>query len=232
MSKAEHGKDRSGLITASIARTIMTGGPDAWESLSKALWADDGSEFAQSSFGARAHGHEWEPVGRSMFWDRHPQLEIDESEFVRFSRKGFAKTHEYRRMLGFSPDGVVRNAKDGELLGGIEIKSPTSPDTWREYVECCSRLHLPPAHEDQVYFSLWASGWRRWYFVSHFESEDGPEAPRQYVETVVGQDDLENSGWVNRFRPKLDAFLRFYLDGEKPERDKLAAGGLAALLRA
>lgn len=228
MSKMEHGAQRAGLITASIARTIMSGSPSSWDSLIERLWADDGSQFAQASQGARAFGHENEDVGRGLFWERNPHLEVDEPGFQPFSRPGFGKGHPYRSMLGYSPDSGVIETKTGERIGGLEIKSPTTEGTWRAYAAHCSRLEVPPEHKDQVYFSLWAGNWRRWYFVAHFKPEDGEHL---YCQTVVGQDAMKQSGWVQRFRPKLDAFIDLYRKGVQAERDKLNAGGLAALLR-
>lgn len=217
---ATHGQQRAGLITASIASTIMRGSDQAWETLIRNLWDDDGSEFAMATGGARAHGHLQEPVGRSKFWERHPEYDFETVELVPFRRAGFAKGHRYRRLLGCSPDAKLVYALDGALAGGLEIKSPVDKDTFTAYNAEIARRRLPHAHADQVRFSLWVTGWREWWYVVH-HGED-------YAQLKVS-DDLDQHAWVKRFRPRLDAFLDQYLAGQKPERDKLAASALARL---
>ncbi len=222
MSAPTHGQQRAGLITASIASVIMRGSDQAWETLIRNLWADDGSEFAMATGGARAHGHLQEPVGRSKFWERHPEFDFQTVELQPFSRPGFPKSHRYRRLLGCSPDGQLIDVRSGRVAGGIEVKSPVDKGTFDAYNAEIARRRLPHAHADQVRFSLWARAWPCWWYVVHHEDD--------YAELCVRPGTPEQIDWVARFRPRLDAFLDQYLAGIKPERDKLGAGALAALL--
>lgn len=220
MDRKTHGEARSGMITASVASTIMGGGAKAWETLIRNLWADDGSDFASTTNDARGFGHEHECVGRSLYWERHPRFEIDDPKFVPFARRGFKPSHPYRRLLACSPDfGVL---VDGRRKGGGEVKSPTSLEVFNTYNAHASRGKVPPEHVDQVFFSMWITGWNAWAFVTHFEG--------RYAEAVITSQDPMFLAWVARFRPKLDAFISEYMDGEKPERDKLSAKSLASLL--
>jgi len=222
MDRKEHGTARSGLITASIASVIMKGGEGAWDTLIRNLWSDDGSDFTVASGGARAFGLEHECVGRSLFWERHAKLEIDDPKFVHFSRKGFRTNHPYRRLLACSPDLGVLNP-DGSRWGGGEIKSPTSIEVYTGYTVYTSRDTVPPEHVDQVFFSMWVTGWENWVFATHFNE--------RYAETITTNQSPRFQAWVKSFRPKLDAFIAAYLEGKKPERDKLSASSLASLLR-
>lgn len=227
MGRLEHGQARAGLITASVARVVMSGGEGAWDSLVAALWADDGSDFAKASTGARGFGHEQEKVAAGKFWERHPELELDTPEFVMFKRKGFKTSHPYRLLLGVSPDmGLILPSASHVVpprrIGGGEIKSPTTEGTYNAYVAHMVRGKLPPEHEDQVRYSIFVTGWPGWYFVTHF-------GPKLYKEMYV-LPDADQFAWEARFRPRLDAFIKLYLEGHKPERDKLNAGGLAGLL--
>lgn len=220
-----HGRERAGRVTASVASVIMSGGEAAWDTLLARMWADDGSDFASPSTGARAHGHEYEAVGRALFWERHHSMTINESDFVKFRRSGFPLNHQYRRMLGCSPDGIaVLGTGPNRKTYGVEIKSPVDVGVYTVYAAFCARHQLPPEHTDQVFFSLWVTGWHGWYFVTHHTG--------QYAEHFVSAGDPAFKAWTKRFRPRVAAFLKLYETGQKPERDKLDASGLAALIRA
>lgn len=224
-----HGEARVQRVTASVARTVMSGSQQAWETLSRRLWADDGSQFdAPSQSGPCAFGHEHEEYARGKFWTRHPNLTQEPVKFVKFKRPGFRKDHVYSRMLGVSPDMVLswNHLEKPQLAGGGEIKSPTTEATFRTYVAHMARGHLPPEHEDQVRFSLFVTGWPTWWFVTHF----GEDNDDNYRELLVPRASLAQDAWENRFRPRLNAFLKFHMEGEPPKRDKLGGGDLAKLL--
>lgn len=224
MDRADHGKLRAGLVTASVARTIMSGSQSSWATLAKTLWADDGSGFAAPTTGARAFGHEFETVGRSLFWERHPEYEIDDPKFVPYADREHGTPDRYHNVVGCSPDFGVMEARHSIFVrvGGGEVKSPTSEDQFNVYAGYTSRNRIPPDHLDQVLFSLWVTGWSRWFFVTHFNG--------RYAETSISTLDELYGLWLDRFLPKLDAFLKLYLDGVKSPRDKLGAKSLADLL--
>jgi len=224
-----HGSQRAQRVTASVARTIMSGNQQSWETLARKLWADDGSQFdAGSSSGPCAHGHEHEEYAKGKFWLRHPDMELSPVKFVKFRRPGYSKDHPYVRLLGCSPDmclmwGHVKPAV--RLAGGGEIKSPTTEGTFRAYAADMSRGHLPRDHEDQVRFSLWVTRWPCWFFVTHFGEDDN-----NYRELIVLNNTADQRHWEARFKPRIDAFLKFYIEGEQPQRDKLGGDDLAKLL--
>lgn len=222
MSRETHGKARAGLITASVARTVMSGSDKAWETLAASLWADDGAEFAAPSYGARRHGLVQEKVAIGKFWELHPELDIEPVDFLKFKRKGYKADHPYRLVLGISPDMVLIRIL-GRLtrrVAGGEIKSPVEEGTYRAYVADIARGNIPVDHIDQVRFSIFVAG-LPWYFITHHGEN--------YKELYVEPDDRQRE-WERRFLPRLDAFIKFYLEGQKPERDKLDPGGLAGLL--
>lgn len=228
MSSPSHGEQRAGLITATDAKTIMSGGAAAWETLIAAKWADDGSDFATAIGGARGHGHEQEPLGRAKFWERHPEYEIEAPGLVPFGRRGFTKDHPYRRLLACSPDGklIARSCKIGHppvVTYGLEVKSPVEEGTFLAYNADLSRRTVPMIHVEQVRFSLWITGWDGWHYAIHHGE--------RYAELLVTPDSPEQQAWIKRFRPRLDAFITQYLAGQPPVRDKLDASGLASLIR-
>lgn len=231
--REEHGKARAGKVTASVAHTIMRGSFDAWKSLKALLWADDGSDFATAVGGARGHGLKFESVGLGLFWERHPDYLIEKGRFMPFKAKGYRADHPYRRLLGFSPDALATALLTGKRLAGVEVKSPASEERFNALKEeagipkgerFSSMKHkpvIPKEFRDQVLFSLWASGLEAWWLVVHYEGE--------YFECYVRRDS-DLAWWVPRFRPKMDAFIKFYLADEAPKEDRLAAGALKGLL--
>lgn len=218
---SNHGAERAGLITASIAKTIMRGSDSAWETLISNLWSDDGEDFATAVSGARGHGHQQEPVGRGKFWERNPQYELYFPEMVHFQRRGYSSAHQFRRLLACSPDAGLLDARTGKRVGGLEVKSPVERDTFVNLNAEVARRNVPFCHVDQVRFSIWCTGWDCWYYVIHHGEED-------YCELRVENDD-EQEEWVRRFIPRVTAFIDQYLAGKKAERDKLGAGELLKL---
>lgn len=223
MDRTDHGSKRSGLITASVARTIMSGNAQAWDSLVTKLW-DDGTEFAAPSTGARAFGHEQEQYARAKFWERYPHLDIDNPEFVSFQRRGYAKDHPYRMLLACSPDMGVIDSMSRKRTAGGEIKSPTTEGTYQAYAADLARGRLPREHEDQVRFSIFVTGWD-WVFIAHFG-----ELYKDLWVSGRGQSEYAQREWQDKFTPRLDAFIKLYLEGKQPKRDKLNVKGLQGLL--
>lgn len=223
-----HGQERVARITASVAKVIMSGSQPAWETLCRNLWADDGSQFDAPTTGARAHGHEHEQYAKGKFWTRHPEMDQAPVKFVKFKRAGYKADHPYVRLLGCSPDMCLlwNHLEKVKIAGGGEIKSPTTEAGFRAHVASMMRGHLPPEHVDQVRFSLWCTGWPWWIFVTHF----GEDSDDTYRELIVPNASLEQRAWEDRFRPRVDAFLKFYIEGRPPQRDKLGAQSLADML--
>lgn len=211
----KHGQQRLGYVTASVAKIVMSGGQDAWASLSKRMWADDGSEFGQAARGARAFGHEQEPFGIAKFWERHPELEPfdDAPPFIGVSY--FVPYGGERVLIGCSPDRVF--TREGTLRRvGIQVKSPVERGTFLGYNAYCSRNEVPPEHRDQVQHELlvldsyeWCS--HEWYFVTHHGDD--------YAEARVQPDER----WREEYLKRLVAFWKFHNENVIPERTKLGS---------
>ena len=220
MNSIEHGKERAGRITASVASIIMSGSPAAWATLRDKLWADDGSEFAAASTGARAHGHEWEETGVALWWSDHPGREVNKVGLVRMKRGPLM----YRRLLGASPDREIIDVTGIPVRwGGMEVKSPTTREKHEEYAERLSRKALPAEHRDQVMFSLFVTQWPRWVFLSHFGGG--------YSALTVDRSEVKSSGWLALFQPRLDAFIEFYLKDREPKVNRHRTSDVLAMLK-
>lgn len=204
-----HGEQRLGYVTASVAGTIMRGSQEAWETLSKRMWADDGSEFGVATHGPRAHGHRQEPFGIAKFWERHPALERIE-DHPPFLAK-VIRHNGQSILIGCSPDALFHHPGDRKAVVGIQVKSPVERGTFMAYVPYCCRFEVPPEHRDQVQHELLASGAESWWFVAHHEDE--------YTDTRVAPD----PAWRERYLPRLAAFWKFHNDNIQPERSRLGS---------
>lgn len=80
---------------------------------------------------------------------------------IKFTTTGFLLS-DCIEDFGFSPDGV--QVKDGQLIGGIEIKCPGS----KKHVEYIIRNQVPPEYDAQVLSPFIAyDSVDYWYFVSY-----------------------------------------------------------------
>lgn len=201
MDREEHGKARAGKITGTCAHTIMYGSQSAWDTLINQLWADDGTQFAQASTGARAHGHAWESVGAAKFWDRHPEYDHEDPKYLDYT----GNTREFRGLLGFSPDRILM--LDGLRVAGLEIKSPTCAENIASHIVVGDPRGSQ--HFAQCQHSLLASGLHHWYQVVHFEE--------QYFEY---RHDIDRA-WRERYVTKLHEFIRQYHGAKPKPRRKL-----------
>jgi len=196
MDKLEHGKARAGKITGTMAHTVMYSGQKAWDTLIKQLWTDDGTEFAEAVYGARAHGHVYEPVGAAKFWDRHPEYDHEDPKYDDYS----GPIREFRGRLGYSPDRILKI--DGLRVAGLEVKSPTTEDKIADHIVAGDPRGNK--HFSQCQHCLLSSGLNHWYQVVHFED--------QYFEYRYDIDRV----WRERYITRLREFIS-QLDGAAPK---------------
>lgn len=160
MTDITAGEQRLGLLTSSKAHVIMRGSQAAWDTLRKDMWAYTPEEFDEKTkSGARAYGHEHEAEGAAKFWERHPELEI---EIIKdpIPYLGAGELHGW---LASSPDRMAYDMMEADPSNaskiGVEIKSPTSDDTFN--------FHTDVTHRDQIQHGLLCTGWSKWFLVVH-----------------------------------------------------------------
>lgn len=198
MDRSEHGKARAGKITGTLAHTIMYGSADAWETAIKSLWADDGTQFAEATGGARKYGIDHEAIGAAKFWEAHPEFDIQHEPWIEYS----GRDRQLVGLVGVSPDRLLY--VDGHRAAGLEIKSPTDAVNVafhlpRNTLDPRSNPHFP-----QCQHGMLCTGLRRWYQVVHYKD--------QYFEIVVDFDD----DWQARYYSRLREFIAQY-NGAKPK---------------
>ncbi len=222
MNTLAHGQARAGLVTASIASVIMRGGQGAWDTLSKKLWADDGTEFAAPVGGARQHGHVMEKVGSAKWWADNPEYDLEAGEFIEYA----GRRQRWRGHLGISPDGRIVDTTSRKMLKGLEVKSPVEYEKYCLLRDEMLRTAEPPdEHRDQVYFSIMVAR-IPWVYLVHSTSEGHED---EYAAMEFPLDNLSTTGWFDRFEPRLDAFLKFHHEGAAPVRRALPAKELKKL---
>lgn len=200
MDRAEHGKARAGKITGTLAHTVMYGGQQAWDTAINNLWADDGSAFAEATYGARAHGHEFEAVGAAKFWMEHPEFDIRHEPY--FDYRG--PLMEFRGVVGVSPDRTLY--LNGLLSSGLEVKSPTDEETIASHLFNPDNPRSNP-HFAQVQHGMLVCHVDHWYQVVHYQE--------QYFESMVQFD----GPWMSRYADRLREFIRQYHGAApKPKR--------------
>lgn len=108
-------------------------------------WSSDFSDGESWETGWTERGRELEPQARAAF-----TLETD----LPVRTSGFLMTEDKR--CGCSPDGEPPDS-------GLELKCPRA----RTHIAYLRANVVPPAYWLQVQFSLWLTGWPRWWFLSY-----------------------------------------------------------------
>ena len=149
---------RKGRATASQAKLVLTPTGKLSASRIKYCWklaaecvVDDPMEFMGNKF--TEWGNDHEPEARSLF---------EELTNAVVHEVGFCTRED--GVIGFSPDGLMKNTMGDDWGSGLEIKCP-SRDKHVEYVMSGG---LPDEYKLQVHWSLAASGLTRWMFMSYF----------------------------------------------------------------
>lgn len=213
MDRAEHAQKRMGRITGSVADVVYRGSDAAWRTLIEKLWLDDGSDFAGPSTGARAHGQRMEDVAVGMFWERHPELELDDPKFCDYH----APAHPWAPYLGVSPDRTIveadrlRDVMIVRPVAGVEAKNPVVRAVYDSYARQCAAGCVPREHECQMRFGMWCLDVPGWWFVAQHGGD--------YTELWVPR----CYRWENQWDARLYAFMAQYLENATPLRDKIGA---------
>lgn len=197
MDRSEHGQARAGKVTGTMAHTVMYGSADVWVTAIKNLWADDGTAFAESTFGARQYGIDHEKIGAAMFWMEHPELEVREEPWIEYQ----GRDPRFVGLVGTSPDRMLY--LDGIRHSGLEIKSPTEENTIVCHLGNPDDPRSNP-HFSQIQHSMLATGLRHWFLVVHHKG--------QYFETRFEFD----ASWQQRYQERLVEFIDQY-NGAKPK---------------
>lgn len=103
----------------------------------------------QASFKQAEWGHENEEFARDIFAFQ-TGLEVKQVGFI-------YKDDDQR--AGISPDGIIESE-----LAGLEIKSPW--DT-KWHIDFILAEKIKPEYIEQCQFSMWVTGYKRWYFASY-----------------------------------------------------------------
>ena len=201
MNEPTHGEKRIGLLTSSVAHIIMHGSEKAWESYRTALWAADGTEFAANYGGAREYGHAHEAEGAAKFWERHNDTELTGDIQAPFYL--YRSPHStLDQWLASSPDRVVLDAWGNGIRGGLEIKSPTSPETFD--------IHTKRKHYDQCQHGLLVTKFPQWWLVVHHGD--------LYKEFHL----LPDKEWQDRYLERAEKFLAYTYEDKPVVRRKLS----------
>ena len=115
-------------------------------------------------------GHENEDIARAAFSFKSG---LDVSEV------GFIYKDDQER-AGISPDGIV-----GDFEAGLEIKCPF--DT-RYHIDFLVSEKIKPEYIEQCQFSMWVTGFKRWYFASFDPRIKAADKKLHYV--AIERDDL------------------------------------------
>lgn len=202
-NSVDHGQLRAGLLTSSRAKVIMRGSPRSWDTLRDELWRDSGEEFAASTGGAREYGHEHEAEGAAKFWERHPEFEILPAPFFTFTR---LSNSPLNGMLGSSPDRLLMRANERRAKRGLEVKSPTSEETFEK--------HNIDSHIDQCQHGMLVTGFSEWFLVVHHGE--------LYKEFHLSAD----RDWQSRYLQRAEKFIEFCYQGKSVKRRRLRISDL------
>lgn len=113
-------------------------------------------------------GKEYEPEARAL-------LELETG--LTFDEVGFIYRDKSNR-AGISPDGINQ-----ELKIGCELKCPFDPAVHAAFI-CNDKIKAEYIHQCQ--FSMWVTGYRKWYFASYH-----PQYMRKKLHYVVIERDEE-----------------------------------------
>lgn len=188
-------KIRLGRATASQASNIIT--PTGRLSSSRFKYARklarecrilDPMQFTGNKYTDWGNDHEDE--ARRLF-TKKTGIDVEEVGFV---------TRE-DKIIGCSPDGLVKHGPSNRWIAGLEIKCP-QVDKHTEYL---MEGVLPAEYKIQVHWSLAVTGLPKWYFMSYF-----PETNPLIIEVKADE-------FTDKVKQVQDDFIPEY----KVERDKV-----------
>lgn len=170
LNRADHAKQRSGMLTSSHAMRLLNGGHKVWNSVLDEIWSpelhaaafDNGKDTA-----ATAHGKRYEAEASARFWLEFPWYEMQESEFQRF---WLGPTSHLYPWVGASPDNLIWNTSTGKGEG-LEIKCPLSDKRWKKYVKLSEEQpwQAPYEHHAQCQWMMWITGRELWNLMVYWQ---------------------------------------------------------------
>lgn len=130
-------------------------------------------------------GVDLEPIAVQEYKKLWPSIDLVPVGFVQVSE-----------LVGYSPDQVV--IVDGEIIGGIEVKCPTS----KKHIQHIRQARIPSDHKWQVYFPFIVSDKVEWWDFVSFD----PRVSQVPIFTKkVYRDDIQAE--IKEGRQELDKFL-------------------------
>ncbi len=204
LDRTEHAKARGGMLTSSMAETVLKGNTKAWNTLLDEIWDPRTAieAFDQEVGGARGHGHRYEPVAAATFWTENPEWELEPSRFLRFHDP----KSPFYPWVGGSPDNLIHQVthRTKEVLeAGLEIKCPFKLSRWETY----QRLYkqdpgtIPHMHRAQVQWLLWISNRTSWHLYVYWHITKEKLHWIEYPDPYVHEQFEKN---VKRFIPHLE----------------------------
>ena len=138
----------------------------------------------QAKFKQAEWGHENEDIARSILAFRLG-VEIDEVGFI-YKDEG--------KRAGISPDGIIK-----ELSAGCEIKCPFDS---RHHIDFLLAEKIKPEYIEQCQFSMWVTGFDKWYFASYDPRIRAAEHRLKYV--IVERDE----SFMKKYDSAYKAFIK------------------------
>jgi hypothetical protein len=171
VNRDEHGQMRRGHLSGSHAAALMSGSYRTWNTLLKEL--RDPKPFYDGTSPATPAplrwGKETEPRACAVWWERHPNLELDNPVCVAYHDQGDPL---WARHVVVSPDRLIYDPPAKRHIAGLEVKCPHTPtklDGWRR------AGHLPREYVPQCAFGRLVTGLSRWLFLGYDPREPEPE---------------------------------------------------------
>ena len=138
----------------------------------------------QARFKQADWGHEYEEVARAAFAFKSG-LEVSEVGFI---------YKDDQKRAGISPDGIV-----GNFEAGLELKCPF--DT-KYHIEFLVSEKIKPEYIEQCQFSMWVTGFSKWYFGSYDPRMTKLEKRMHYVEI------LRDESFMKKYDDAYSVFIK------------------------
>jgi hypothetical protein len=212
VNREDHGKARAGKLTGSLVQRLMTGGYRAWNSIAREMREPRpfyGVEDSPNMPAALAWGQNNEDTAIALFWERHPEYDVENPRFVAYTGDGAQLWRDY---LAVSPDRVL--AVDGKPVSGVEIKCPFNGEI---HVKTVRAGVVPDTCIWQVYHEMLVLEVDHWWFTSFDPRATDPEW--QYFELEVRR----NADRMDRMTATINRFLETFVTGEKFEPETRTA---------
>lgn len=183
LSREEHGEERAGRITSTLASLLLSGSKRAWTSLAYKL--DNPDPFHEATFGPMAEGVMREPELARRFLMKHPEIELmEDPKIIRHHDPG----HPYHDLVASSPDRMA----DGIP---VECKWVIKRARWQKLSRPISGGFVPSEFRDQVEWHAWISGTGQCWIVVGTDD--------RYVDKLL---------YLHHAMNKIDVLLEAFMD--------------------